>query len=55
MVAMQVGDENVGDLTSFDFVAQQLYLRSFTAIDQVISSVVRDHLTGWMSIKCRYR
>jgi hypothetical protein len=48
-------DENMADLTSSDFMAQQLNLRSFTTIDQVVVPVVRDDLTGRMSIKCRYR
>lgn len=42
------------DLTSADFIIDQLYLGAFPAIDEVIVAVKCHHLAGRMTVKCWY-
>jgi hypothetical protein len=55
MIAMKMGNKNMGDLSSPDLVFDHLDLRSFPAINQVVGAIVRYNLAGGMAIERRYR
>lgn len=54
MVAMQVRNENMRDLTAAYFVIDKLDLGSFSAINKVIVAVKGYYLACGMTVKCRY-
>lgn len=53
MVAMKMGNENMGDLAAADLVIDHLYLCAFAAINKVVSAIMRYYLAGRMPVKCR--
>jgi hypothetical protein len=54
MITMKMGYEDVRDPAPPDLVFDHLDLGAFTAINQVIIPVMRNHLAGWMTVKSRY-
>ena len=55
VIAVKMGNKNMGDLTAADLVFYHLYLRAFTTINQIIIAIKRYYLAGRVTIKCRYR
>ena len=53
MIAVQMRNKYFVDLARFYFVRGQLYLRSFSAIDEVIFIMGLQHLRCWVSAICR--
>lgn len=53
MIAVQVRNKNMRNLTPADFVIDHLNLRAFATINQIIVTVNSNYLTGRMPVKCR--
>jgi len=54
MIAMKVGNKNMGDLAPPDLIIDQLYLRALTAVYQVVAAIQGHYLAGGMAVKGRY-
>ena len=55
MVAVEMGNEYMGDLASPHLVIDQLYLRSLAAVHQVVIPIISHYLAGRMPVKGRNR
>ena len=54
MISVKMGNKNVRYFAASDLIIDQLNLCAFTTINEIIITVKRNHLAGWVAVKCGY-